>query len=156
MGERLIEMSLYIKELEEVTYNTYNISIKKVKMEEMQKYIQLKSNIFDSNTVSCWWLDYIVDDILGNKYFFFYNSDGDLIGLCGIKYRKMKCFLYDFGILPEFRGLGLSKLCLYSVISKLRKEAIEQIDLNVKKDNEKALNLYETLGFIRKGVDINE
>lgn len=52
------------------------------------------------------------------------------------------------GILPEFRRSGYGQSILREILSRLKKEELEQVNLEVAKDNTAAIGLYEKLGFV--------
>jgi 2-polyprenyl-3-methyl-5-hydroxy-6-metoxy-1,4-benzoquinol methylase len=74
-------------------------------------------------------------------------SENKLIGLIGIYINSDNSFITNFSILPEFQGIGISKLLLSECILHLRKLFITKITLEVKIVNKKAINFYNKSGF---------
>jgi ribosomal protein S18 acetylase RimI-like enzyme len=59
-------------------------------------------------------------------------------------------------VLKEFRGRGIAKELLEDLIKKVKAiPDIEQINLIVISNNEKAKQLYEKFGFKRYGTELN-
>jgi ribosomal-protein-alanine N-acetyltransferase len=56
------------------------------------------------------------------------------------------------GIHPEYQGQGLGKLLLYQVLDKARIENMARATLEVRKSNQRAINLYEKFGFQTAGI----
>ena len=54
----------------------------------------------------------------------------------------------NFGIIPDYRGLGLSKPFLYQIINAAKQEGVETLYLDVNSKNDLAVNLYKDIGFI--------
>ena len=52
----------------------------------------------------------------------------------------------------EFTGLGLGKIMLEKILETAKNEGYEQAELTVVATNEKAIALYEKLGFVRYGT----
>ena len=53
----------------------------------------------------------------------------------------------NFGIIPEYRGKGLSKLFLHEILNAVKKEAIQRLYLDVSSNNEPAVKIYRDAGF---------
>lgn len=56
--------------------------------------------------------------------------------------------IYGLGVLPEYRGKGYGRALLLSAIEKLKEEKKESVMLQVEANNEKALGLYKSCGFL--------
>ncbi len=56
-------------------------------------------------------------------------------------------YLVGFSIFSESQGQGIGKEFLNGIIDILKSENIKKIELTVDPDNEKALNLYQEVGF---------
>jgi ribosomal protein S18 acetylase RimI-like enzyme len=55
--------------------------------------------------------------------------------------------LWNFHIEPHLRGQGIGRKVLEFIISQLKEQNREKLCLYVKKDNDKAIKLYESFGF---------
>jgi ribosomal-protein-alanine N-acetyltransferase len=53
----------------------------------------------------------------------------------------------DIAVSPDFRGLGIGKLLIQSLIAQLPVLSRQRITLEVRKSNSQAIKLYEALGF---------
>ena len=60
--------------------------------------------------------------------------------------------ILGIGIHPEFQNLGLGRALMESIIDWARENSVIRLDLNVRCDNDRAIRLYESLGFVREGV----
>lgn len=56
-------------------------------------------------------------------------------------------FLINFVVRSEERGKGLGKYFLQEIIERLRYESIKSVRLTVAPGNDRAMHLYESLGF---------
>lgn len=146
MGKGILRLRLDLKGFNNEFIKS-NIHIQEVSYNEIPIFLETKKSILNSKVYSIRLIDYIIDKVICNKYYLYY-FEGNLIGICGIKYRKEKAFFFDFGIIPRFRGNGLSRLCLLKMIKRLKAVGIKQLDLKVRIENYKAINLYKSLGFI--------
>ena len=56
-------------------------------------------------------------------------------------------FILDFVIFEDYRGLGYGKTALIVLVERLSQAGVVQIKLRAASDNDRALRLYEKLGF---------
>ncbi len=84
------------------------------------------------------------------------EPDGKIAGTAGIesvgeKYKVKHRAEFGIGILKEYWGLGLGKALTKACIQCAIDAGYEQLELNVIAENERALSLYRSLGFIEYG-----
>ena len=79
---------------------------------------------------------------------------GQITACLNRKKMKHKCDL-DISILKAYWNLGIGTALLTSLIEFSRSAGYEQINLNVASDNERAIRLYEHLGFQITGKEIH-
>ncbi|SRR3989339_449496 len=73
-------------------------------------------------------------------------STQKIIGTSWLTNDKRRIYLHHFGILPEYQDKGLSKPLMIESM-KFAKETGLQVKLEVHRDNSRAINLYEKMGF---------
>lgn len=61
---------------------------------------------------------------------------------------KQRAYLYSFRVQPAFRSGGLGTRMVNFVEDDLRARGFEYLTLNVAKDNSRAIELYERLGYL--------
>ena len=74
------------------------------------------------------------------------KNNGRVCGTSWMTFDGRRIHLHHFGILPEYQGMGLSKLLLAESMKYVRKKGI-QVKLEVHRTNKKAINLYKSEGF---------
>lgn len=97
----------------------------------------------------------IPDDIYNDTMQEYYLKDFSLfvlvnnlaVGFVQIIFLEEMYMLVNFGIIPEFRGYGLSKLLLNKILLLCKKSNLKNINLKVRKDNCLAIDLYSWAGF---------
>ena len=82
--------------------------------------------------------------------------DGKLAGTAGIevvgkKYKVKHRAGFGISVLKEYWGLGLGKALTKACIQCARDAGYDQLELDVVAENEKALSLYRSLGFVEYG-----
>lgn len=79
---------------------------------------------------------------------------GDITACLNRAKMKHKCDL-NISILKEYWNLGIGRALMCSLIEFARSAGYEQINLNVASDNERAIRLYECLGFQVTGKEVH-
>ena len=79
---------------------------------------------------------------------------GDITSCLNKAKMKHKCDL-NISILNEYWHLGIGSALMCSLIEFARSAGYEQINLNVASDNERAIHLYERLGFLITGKELH-
>ena len=79
---------------------------------------------------------------------------GDILGCLNRSKMKHKCDLNVF-VLIEFWGLGIGSTLMKALIDFAYDAGYEKIDLSVADDNERAVKLYERMGFEVTGREVH-
>ncbi len=102
---------------------------------------------------------YDIANMLGSKYYQGYGlySHNKLAGYCFLAqniYKNFEAYIFDIGVCPKYqgKGVGTELLCKamshYLVTNKKIGKYIGRVRLDVAVDNQRALNLYQKLGFV--------
>jgi RimJ/RimL family protein N-acetyltransferase len=83
--------------------------------------------------------------------------DGDLVvGWCSTIPQTSEGFTHlahiGMGILPEYRGQGLGRRLIDNALGWAWNAEYERLELSVFTDNEVAVHLYRSVGFVEEGV----
>lgn len=65
-------------------------------------------------------------------------------------------FIYDFFVSNEYRGLGYGTLAISALEKQLQEVGVNQIKLRVAYQNERALKLYQEVGFVITGFNMSK
>jgi [ribosomal protein S18]-alanine N-acetyltransferase len=90
------------------------------------------------------------------------SSDNKIIAYAGMWILLDEAHITNIAVHPEYRGAGLGKEILDSIIKEARRSGVSSMTLEVRVGNTAAINLYKKYGFveaaIRKGYyqDTNE
>lgn len=76
------------------------------------------------------------------------EMDNHIIGKVHIELNTSTGGIYGLGVLPQFRGKGFGRELLLFAVDKLRDLNAKDIMLQVAADNDKAMNLYKSCGFV--------
>lgn len=78
------------------------------------------------------------------------DQDGTFMGFARMGTRGKRGWCGGFGIVPEYRGSGASRLLAEQMVNVARLHGLEMLQLEVLSQNTRASKLYERVGFIYK------
>jgi ribosomal protein S18 acetylase RimI-like enzyme len=86
------------------------------------------------------------------------ESDSELVGYLwhSTNTDEKSTFIYDFFIFSSSRNNGYGKLAIIALESRLKLIGIEQIKLRVAYQNQRALKLYQEVGFAISGYNMSK
>jgi ribosomal protein S18 acetylase RimI-like enzyme len=87
-----------------------------------------------------------------------FSKGGELVGVTGL-YRETrvrtrhKAFIWGVYVAPQHRGRGIGHALMEAAISRARGLGLRQVYLSANSSSRAAINLYETYGFERFGIE---
>lgn len=90
-----------------------------------------------------------------NIYVVVENEQQEIIGYSGIWGVLDEGQITNVAVRTENQGTGIGQEMLAELIEIGRNEGLQQFTLEVRKSNEKAIRLYERLGFVEEGIRKN-
>ena len=87
------------------------------------------------------------------------EADKQLIGVCygtrGIAKRSRHSLYIVLGVLQAWSGQGVGRLLMQQLEAWARAQQLHRMELMVQVDNQRAIALYEKLGFQREGLTVH-
>ncbi|MCR4691151.1 MAG: ribosomal protein S18-alanine N-acetyltransferase [Lachnospiraceae bacterium] len=80
------------------------------------------------------------------------REDGKLIGYCGLYLVGDEGYINQVAVTEERQGRGIGKELLSSLLSAAAEKGMKACSLEVRTSNQRAVRLYESLGFEKDGV----
>lgn len=88
-----------------------------------------------------------INDIDALRSVVMHDENGTFVGMARIGIRGRRGWCGGFGIVPEFRGSGASRLLAEEMVRVARECELATLQLEVLTQNERARRLYERVGF---------
>lgn len=129
------------KDLEEVSGFTLRIAEQK----DLPLRIRLNIESFGLDEQSSIEIENRLDAEMDNSVYII-DVQGESVGKIRVKVEDNEAWIYGFCILPDFRGNGIGRKVLQSIITKYS-DLGNTLHLEVETENAHALNLYESIGF---------
>jgi len=91
-----------------------------------------------------------------NSVFYIAKLDNEIVGLGyiegGKRTRTSHCSNLGLGVLARYNSLGIGSMITKSLVEYARNgEVVAKIDLQVRTDNRRAINVYKKCGFLLEG-----
>src|SRR5690348_1666451 len=77
-----------------------------------------------------------------------HDEQGAFVGMARVGARGRRGWCGGFGIAPEFRGTGASKLLAAQMVQTARESGLTSLQLEALTQNVKAIKVYEGVGFV--------
>lgn len=98
----------------------------------------------------------IFDDLIKEEVLFLYKNGIENIGMCKLIRQKHRndhiLYLGGLAIHPDYFGKGFGRKMTHEIIDFCTNTGVSRIELSVAVHNEKAIQLYENVGFTKEGV----
>ncbi len=98
----------------------------------------------------------IFDDLLHRKIVFIYSSDSQPVGMFKLYPHTFRSnhigYLGGVAIHPDFAGQGHGLKMMQEILNFSKEEGFLRIELSTATTNEKAISLYEKVGFQKEGI----
>jgi putative acetyltransferase len=98
----------------------------------------------------------IFRDLIDEEVLYLYKEDSEVIGMCKLIRQKHRndhiMYLGGVAIQPEYFGKGCGKKMMLEIIDFCKNKSVSRIELSVDTNNEKAIKLYESVGFLKEGI----
>jgi L-phenylalanine/L-methionine N-acetyltransferase len=98
----------------------------------------------------------IFKDLLKSGIIYIFSHEGQNVGmfkLCPLLHRTAHiAYLGGVGIDPEFGGKGMGTKMMQAIIDLGKEKGLLRIELSTATSNDKAIHLYEKMGFQKEGM----
>ena len=100
--------------------------------------------------------EFVLEIIAKGNPIFVAVVDDKVVGWCDVVRVERPVHAHvgvlGMGLLPEFRGQGHGRALIKTVLVDAHRVGISRVELTVHADNDRAIALYERVGFVREGV----
>ena len=98
----------------------------------------------------------IFDELLLQEVLYIFGADGQDVGMFKLIHLKHRtshvAYLGGVAIHPDFAGKGFGTQMLQAIIDFGKSKGLLRIELSTATINEKAIKLYEKMGFVQEGI----
>lgn len=118
--------------------------VRELEVKDLDEIVKIEDSLY----IDKWTKDAYLRDLENDiAYNYVLEHDGVIIGYYGFWIMFDNIDITKVSIRKEFQGMGLSKILLQDLFSRINNVDIETITLEVRVSNIKAINLYKGFGF---------
>ncbi|MCI9093789.1 MAG: ribosomal protein S18-alanine N-acetyltransferase [Coprobacillus sp.] len=127
--------------------------IRKMDIDDLNQVVVLEEQLFTSS----WSYKDFLYELLENDFSFNYVIEDDLkiVGYVGVWMMYEQAQITTIGVAPDYQRQGLGRNMLETIIALTQKHGCEMMSLEVRISNDKAISLYESLGFHKETIRKN-
>lgn len=120
--------------------------------EDVEEVYEIECSIFSR----AWSKAGFLDALLNEKNYYLVVKEGEsVIAYCGLTGILDEGYITNVAVKSEYQGRGIGKEMLISLLNLGREKGLKAFTLEVRTSNEKAIKLYQGLGFLDMGVRKN-
>ncbi|MGB6397055.1 MAG: GNAT family N-acetyltransferase [Bradyrhizobium sp.] len=99
---------------------------------------------------------FVLDHIQRGHPQFVAVSAGEVVGWCDVTPKERPIYAHGgvlgIGLLPRFRGQGIGTNLIRSTLAATRTIGLHRVELTVRQNNTRAIELYRKVGFVVEGL----
>ncbi len=99
---------------------------------------------------------FVLDHIQRGHPQFVAVSAGKVVGWCDVTPKERPIYAHGgvlgIGLLPQFRGQGIGTNLIRSTLAATRTIGLHRVELTVRENNTRAIELYKKVGFVVEGL----
>jgi ribosomal protein S18 acetylase RimI-like enzyme len=99
---------------------------------------------------------FVLDHIQRGHPQFVAVSAGEVVGWCDVTPKERPIYAHGgvlgIGLLPRFRGRGIGTNLIRSTLAATRTIGLHRVELTVRQNNTRAIELYRKVGFVVEGL----
>ena len=99
---------------------------------------------------------FVLDHIQRGLPQFVAVSAGEVVGWCDVTPKERPIYAHGgvlgIGLLPRFRGQGIGTNLIRSTLAATRTIGLHRVELTVRQNNTRAIELYRKVGFVVEGL----
>ena len=124
--------------------------IRAMDLDDLDQIGELEQLLF----TSAWSRSDFMYEILENQFSFNYvlEIDNEIVGYVGVWLMYEQSQITTIGIVPKYQHQGLGRILMQEMIALASQQGCETMSLEVRISNQKAISLYESLGFETKAI----
>lgn len=128
------------------------VTVRRMNLGDVDAVLEVEKQAFQTPWSRQAFVDEMQHDL---SYYLVLVKEGQIIGYGGMWLIVDEAHVTNVAVLPEFRGSGLGKLLMSSMIDHAKKRGAVSMTLEVRVTNEVAKGLYTFFGFKPSGVRRN-
>lgn len=128
------------------------ITVREMQLDDLSQVLAIEEENFSVPWTETGFFTFFIRE---DAVFLVAESEGELVGFCGALVVLDEADILNVAVKVSRQGKGIGKLLIENLIDKMQKAGVTAVHLEVRESNQRAISLYERMGFkkisIRKG-----
>ncbi|MCO7176204.1 GNAT family N-acetyltransferase [Sporolactobacillus kofuensis] len=139
-------MSLELKNDTKQHQSKSGLEIKEQRIDDLQQLIDVNVSAFEDGREEA---QHLIEMTLlsSNRQGYSATMNGEIIGVCNVRFDGIEAFLFGLGIHKDWQGKGVGFSFLGMILEQLLSSHAKIVKLEVESRNEAAFHLYQKFGF---------
>lgn len=119
--------------------------IRQMEIDDLEQVMEIEEESFSVPWTETGFFTFLIRN---DTLFLVAEEDGIIAGYAGIVMVPEDGDITNVAVRSSMRGKGIGRMIVQSMIEEAKKQGVTNIYLEVRKSNEPAIKLYESLGFV--------
>ncbi len=125
------------------------ITIRPMEIDDISEVAAIESSIFSTPWSEAGFFSYLIRE---DTLLLVAIEEGHIVGYCGSVIALNEGDITNVAVLESRQRRGIGRLLLEAMLQKTQEQSVTRMFLEVRESNERAISIYESLGFRKAGI----
>lgn len=125
------------------------IKIREMQLDDFDQVMVIENENFSSPWTETGFFTFLIRQ---DALFLVAEEEEKILGYCGVVMVPDEGDITNVAVAKERQNQGIGKMLVEELVKKSREAGVTQLYLEVRKSNERAIHVYEKMGFVQNGL----
>lgn len=125
------------------------IKIREMQLDDLDQVMVIENENFSSPWTETGFFTFLIRQ---DALFLVAEEEKKILGYCGVVMVPDEGDITNVAVAKERQNQGIGKMLVEELVKKSREAGVTQLYLEVRKSNERAIHVYEKMGFVQNGL----
>lgn len=128
------------------------VEIREMQLDDLEQVMVIENDNFSRPWTETGFFTFLIRQ---DALFLVAEEDEQILGYCGVVMVQDEGDITNVAVARERQNQGIGKMLVDELIKKTQEAGVTQLYLEVRASNERAIHVYEKMGFVRNGLRKN-
>lgn len=128
------------------------ITIREMQLDDLDQVLFIEESLFSVPWSANGFFSFLIRE---DTLFLVAEEEGSIVGYCGVVMVLNEGDITNVAVLAKRQSRGIGRQLMEALIDKTLDKGVDKLHLEVRQSNERAISLYERLGFEKVGLRKN-
>lgn len=128
------------------------ITIRQMELDDLDEVLAIENSLFSAPWSATGFFSFLIRD---DTMFLVAEENDCIVGYCGVVMVLNEGDVTNVGVMTSRQGQGIGRQLMQALIGKSQEKGVTQLYLEVRKSNQRAISLYQSLGFHQVAIRKN-